>query len=149
MLSRPVASFSFLDQFLADNSKALPGWLSVATQFIGSYSTGELDTFYQKYPSPASFPAPSVPPAGPSETEDCLFLDVMVPATVIRKQAFRNRRAPVVVWFYGGGFTVGDKTQWPPADLLQRSYGGSTEGLILVAVNYRVSASLCNYQLMR
>lgn len=34
------------------------------------------------------------------------------------------------------------KTEWPPADLLKRSYGGDTEVLIIVAVNYRVSTSL-------
>lgn len=47
---------------------------------MAAYTTGQLDTFYKRYPSPASFPTPGVPPAGPSETEDCLFLDVMVPA---------------------------------------------------------------------
>ena len=138
-----------MNLLLADNYKAIPGWLAVFDQFLGPYLTGHTDTFYQKYPSPASFPAPSVPPAGPSETEDCLFLDVMVPATVFQKQAFRSSDVPVLVWFYGGGFTLGYKTEWPPADLMKRSYGGNTEGLIFVAINYRVSASLGNYKVMR
>ena len=73
----------------------------------------------------------------------------MVPATVFHKQASRSTRAPVLVWFYGGGFTTGYKTEWPPADLLKRSYGGNTEGLMFVAVNYRVSASLWKYKLLR
>lgn len=116
---------------------------------MAAHTTGQMDTFYARYPSPASFLNPSVLPAGPSETEDCLLLDVMVPASVSQKQAFRNRRAPVLVWFHEGGFTVGYKTDWQPADFLERSYGGGTEGLIFVAVNYRVSALLGNDRLMR
>lgn len=64
---------------------------------MAAYTTGQLDTFYKREPSPASFPTPGVPPAGPSETEDYLFLDVMIPAYVFRKQAFGNRRTPVLV----------------------------------------------------
>ena len=138
-----------LGLLFADDWKALPAWLTVADQFTALYSIGQTDTFYQNRSSPASFPMPSVPPAGPSETEDCLFLDVMVPATVFQKQAFRSVGSPVLVWFYGGGFTTGYKTEYPPADLLKRSYDGNTEGLIFVAVNYRVSASLEKYKLLR
>ena len=73
----------------------------------------------------------------------------MVPATVFHNQTAKNRRAPVLVWIYGGGCTVGYKTEWPPAELLKQSYAGNTDGLIFVAVNYRVSATVLNYGLMR
>lgn len=73
----------------------------------------------------------------------------MVPASGFQKQAFGSSSAPVLVWFDGGGFTVGYKTEWPPTDLLKRCYGSDTEGLILVAVNYRVSALVGNDRLMR
>lgn len=35
-----------------------------------------------------------------TETEDCLFLDVVVPRSVFER---KGRGAPVMVWIYGGG----------------------------------------------
>jgi para-nitrobenzyl esterase len=62
----------------------------------------------------------------PSEIEDCLHLNVAVPA----RQSARPR--PVLVWFYGGAF-VGGSTQLYPLDYLAR------EGdLVVVSVNYRL-----------
>ncbi len=39
-----------------------------------------------------SFPAPNVPPADPSETEDCLLLNVKVPETTIRSKNVANKK---------------------------------------------------------
>ncbi|KAI4182608.1 MAG: hypothetical protein LQ346_006542, partial [Caloplaca aetnensis] len=120
-------------------SAANPGWLQIAGQFIGPYLTNGTTAFYQQYPSPASFPRPEVPPADPSETEDCLFLDVLVPEQIFNRKTGR-KKAPVLVWIHGGGFTGGYKTQYPPTTLIKQSYSGPANGVIFVALNYRLGA---------
>lgn len=87
---------------------------------------------------------PYVPyPVDPRTTEDCLFLDVVVPKkifnraqnkTLVPKQSL----APVVVWIFGGGFAQGDKTLTDPVGLLERSTVVG-DGVVYVAINYRVS----------
>jgi len=64
-----------------------------------------------------------------STQEDCLFLDIYVPATA---QAGSN--FSVVVYLYGGGYQGGSKDNNNPAGLLKMS-GNS---IIFVAPNYRV-----------
>ncbi|KAL8930417.1 MAG: hypothetical protein Q9208_000601 [Pyrenodesmia sp. 3 TL-2023] len=73
-------------------------------------------------------------------SEDCLFLDVYVPAKAIDDPSLR---LPVISWFYGGGYVFGAKDQFQPAlplydgtGLLQLSEGN----VIFVASNYRVGA---------
>jgi carboxylesterase type B len=63
--------------------------------------------------------------------EDCLFLDVYVPANV-------TKDAAVMVWIYGGGYVLGSKDNHSPVGLLQAasSYGD----MIFVALNYRLGA---------
>ncbi|KAL8761586.1 MAG: hypothetical protein Q9184_002294 [Pyrenodesmia sp. 2 TL-2023] len=119
--------------------QANPGWLQIAGKFIGPYLTNSTTAFYQQYPSPASFPRAEVPPAGPTETEDCLFLDVLVPEPIFNRRN-AGKRAPVLVWIYGGGFAGGYKTQYPPTTLLKQSYSGSADGVVFVALNYRLGA---------
>ncbi|KAF2164753.1 hypothetical protein M409DRAFT_25147 [Zasmidium cellare ATCC 36951] len=50
-------------------------------------------------------------PRSPYETEDCLYLDVLVPEKVYQKRHDRAALTPVVVCIYGGGFVIGSKTQ--------------------------------------
>ncbi|POR37838.1 Carboxylic ester hydrolase [Tolypocladium paradoxum] len=82
-----------------------------------------------------------LPPADPSEREDCLFLDIMVP-----KRVFDNRHAqksPVMVWFYGGGFAFGKKGgDGNPAGLIERSrlLDPNGHGVIFIQFNYRGGA---------
>lgn len=78
----------------------------------------------------------------PRTTEDCLFLDVIVPKKVFdraQNKTFVPRKtlAPVLVWIYGGGYTEGDKSIYNPSGLIQESTGG--DGILFVAINYRVS----------
>ena len=72
------------------------------------------------------FPADDAP-VRTKPSEDCLFLNVWRPAT-------RNSSSlPVMVWIYGGGFTIGGTS---PA-----AYDGSNfarDGVILVSLNYRL-----------
>jgi para-nitrobenzyl esterase len=64
--------------------------------------------------------------AGPS-AEDCLYLNVWAPANA--------RNAPVMLWVYGGGGTMGAGST--------RTYDGSAfarDGVVLVTINYRLGA---------
>jgi carboxylesterase type B len=45
----------------------------------------------------------------------------------------------VLVWIYGGGYTEGDKTSsGDPAGLIARSLENGSEGVVYVAMNYRL-----------
>jgi len=64
--------------------------------------------------------------SGPS-SEDCLYLNVWAPA--------KARQAPVMVWLYGGGGTMGSGAVG--------SYHGDAfarDGVVLVTLNYRLGA---------
>lgn len=58
--------------------------------------------------------------------EDCLYLNVFTPA----KQG--GEGLPVMVWFHGGGFAVGDASSYDMTRL-------SREGVVVVTANYRVN----------
>ncbi|GKZ35877.1 hypothetical protein AbraIFM66950_006677 [Aspergillus brasiliensis] len=76
------------------------------------------------------------PPADSRITEDCLFLDVVVPKSVFEGS---SGAAPVLVWFTGGGFANGDKTEVLPTGLLERGLE-TGEDFVYVSVNYRLGA---------
>ncbi|ETI26891.1 hypothetical protein G647_09990 [Cladophialophora carrionii CBS 160.54] len=82
----------------------------------------------------------------PRMTEDCLFLDVIVPKKVFDGARSRIKRrqsngAPVVVWIYGGGYTGGSKGgSGNPSGLIASSQAGGGDGIIFVAMNYRLGA---------
>jgi carboxylesterase type B len=80
----------------------------------------------------------------PRTTEDCLFLDVVVPKDIFERTknktaTSRKNLAPVLVWIYGGGYVGGDKSSSNPTGLIQRSRLGNNDGIVYVALNYRVS----------
>jgi para-nitrobenzyl esterase len=63
-------------------------------------------------------------------SEDCLYLNVWAPAS-----ATPESRKPVLVWIYGGGFTVGSASM--------ANYGGEAlagKGVVYVAIAYRLGA---------
>lgn len=67
-------------------------------------------------------------------SEDCLYLNVWTPA----KSA--QDKLPVLVWIYGGGFSIG-WTGDPNYDceaIARKSLADSKESVILVSMNYRV-----------
>ncbi len=72
------------------------------------------------------WPANSVYDDGISNfSEDCLFLNVWAPA--------HARKAPVIVWIYGGGYVFG--STWEPY------YDGrnfAAHGIVFVSMNYRL-----------
>lgn len=72
-------------------------------------------------------------PPGPTESEDCLFLDVTV-----SNDTFEKGGAPVLVWIHGGGYIMRSKVEGgSPIGLLDRS-AEHGEGVVFVAINYRV-----------
>jgi len=122
---------------------ALPNWLQVAFPFIGAYLGGQ-KTFNQ---SSFTIPPPSAPsfPSNVGTPEDCLGLDVLVPKQIfdLAKNGTNttNVGAPVLVWIYGGGYTLGSKSQYGnPAGLLARSQQNGAPGVVYVAFNYRLGA---------
>lgn len=63
-------------------------------------------------------------------SEDCLYLNLWAPRT-----ARPGAKLPVVVWIYGGAFSVGSASMgWSRGDTL------ASKGVIYVAANYRVGA---------
>ena len=69
----------------------------------------------------------NVDPLNPRMSEDCLYLNVWTAAKS------GNDRLPVMVWIYGGGFTVGTGSR--------PLYGGANlakKGVIVVTLNYRI-----------
>jgi para-nitrobenzyl esterase len=79
----------------------------------------------------ARCPQLAAPPGTPhataaSDTEDCLTLDVTVPAGTPS-----DARLPVLVWIHGGGFSAGAGSDVDPRRL-------AVAGLVVVTVNYRL-----------
>jgi len=61
----------------------------------------------------------------PKGTEDCLYLSVHAPADP-------GPKAPVMVWFHGGGFTLGAPTFTDPSVLVEKF------GVVVVSPSYRL-----------
>ncbi|EFR00492.1 carboxylesterase [Nannizzia gypsea CBS 118893] len=71
--------------------------------------------------------------------EDCLFLDAYVPGKVLRNR--EHEKLPVIVWIYGGGYSIGSKDQtieegiYDGTSLVQHAAGNA----IVITFNYRLS----------
>ncbi|KAG9524404.1 carboxylesterase family protein-like protein, partial [Aureobasidium melanogenum] len=119
--------------------QANPAWDAIAAQWIPEYLLDNKTSFsmsdFNLSTSNSNSSAATV--TDPSETEDCLFLDVMVPEAIFNS----NEQHPVLVWIYGGGYTAGSKSgSGDPAGLLKRSQMDNSSGVIYVALNYRLGA---------
>jgi para-nitrobenzyl esterase len=68
--------------------------------------------------------------AAPSDTEDCLYLNVFTPKTAPDPAA----RQPVMVWFHGGGLFSGESNDYDGTKLARRG------NVVVVTINYRVGA---------
>jgi carboxylesterase type B len=117
--------------------QANPAWEIIAGQWIPEYllenkTSFTMSDFNLTIPSSNSSAATAT-----GETEDCLFLDVVVPEGIFNS----NKQHPVLVWIYGGGYTAGSKSgSGNPAGLLERSQLDNSSGVIYVAMNYRLGA---------
>lgn len=98
-------------------------------------------------------PGSSTKPFGQMDgraTEDCVFLDVLVPEVVFDNRTVNATTgvnatggAPVMVYAYGGGYLSGYKgANGDPTGLLQRSMVNpqTSPGVVWVQVNYRLGA---------
>ncbi|KAI5204271.1 carboxylesterase family protein-like protein [Aureobasidium subglaciale] len=118
--------------------QASPAWEAIAAQFIPAYLFGKTNFTMSDFNlTTSSSNSSAASTADPSENEDCLFLDVVVPEAIFNS----NEQHPVLVWIYGGGYTAGSKTgSGSPAGLLERSQNDNSSGVIYVAMNYRLGA---------
>jgi para-nitrobenzyl esterase len=81
----------------------------------------------------AAVPGPACPQAGSTaplpQSEDCLFLNVYVPAT-----AQPNANLPVMLWIHGGALVSGTGAQYDPSVMVAQN------NIIVVTINYRLGA---------
>ena len=80
------------------------------------------------------------PPPDMDQSEDCLFLDIYVPASALEPNA---AKLPVVVWLYGGAFVFGSKLNFGPEWPFYTGQGlieAANNKVIFVAGNYRLGA---------
>ena len=128
--------------------QASPLWGLGSVEYITRYLAGERSFNESDFSSASSLNisniaglASLIPKPDPRTTEDCLFLDVVVPQQLFKKKSKKSGGAAVLVWIYGGGYTAGSKSDsYNPAGLLARSQDGDDDGVIYVALNYRLGA---------
>jgi carboxylesterase type B len=112
--------------------QANPAWLGTAKQFLSLYLAGQTQFNTSSFNTSSS--EGGLPPQDPRTTEDCLFLDVVVPKPIFDR-AGKDCGAAVLVWIYGGGYTTGSKSSWGnPAGLLARSETDDQPGVIVSAL---------------
>ncbi|KAL6253262.1 hypothetical protein RBB50_000985 [Rhinocladiella similis] len=140
--SGPVAPSTNGPKVFNDGSRAvtcfqaLPAWTAYSASWIANGTAAfNISAGYQVPPLPLP------PPVQPSASEDCLFLDVMVPKAVF-DTARKGPGVPVMVWIHGGGYTLGSKTLYSPsaAGLIRASQAQGGPGIIWVAMNYRLGS---------
>ncbi|EHK46828.1 hypothetical protein TRIATDRAFT_194942 [Trichoderma atroviride IMI 206040] len=113
-----------------------PDWTLIATQFVTAWATGQLP--FNLTEAEINLKNTPQPPPDPRTTEDCLVLDVVVPKAVFERKS-SGRKAPVVVWIYGGGYVSGSKESWgSPNEIISASQEDGSDGIIWVAMNYRL-----------
>ena len=139
-------NISTLNHPIRLNANRRKAWFPSAVGYLTALRLSQNISNYTIPPPPPTLSAPGVPVRDPRETEDCLFLDIVVPQRIFAKKS--GPGAPVLVWIYGGGFTLGDKasalSSGSPATLVSRSLEEGQEGVIFLAMNYRLGLFVCN-----
>lgn len=96
--------------------------------------TFDLDSFN----SSAYFSAKAI---DPRTTEDCLFLDVVVPQQTFERKSKSGHSAAVMVFIHRGSFFMGSKSSYgDPSALVSRRQEGDRDGVIYVTLNHRLGA---------
>lgn len=67
-------------------------------------------------------------------SEDCLYLNIYIPADVYLVKTRNNERAPIVVFFHGGDGEMGSGLN----DIYDPSIFASMTGTIFITINYRL-----------
>ena len=101
---------------------------TAATQF-GSPCPQNISQFGNSIPLP--IPPNTVPVPGSADSEDCLFLNVYVPAD---RSADDGGSLPVLIWIHGGSNVYGEGSGYDPTPLVTQGH------IIVVTINYRLGA---------
>ncbi|EEU40553.1 uncharacterized protein NECHADRAFT_76924 [Fusarium vanettenii 77-13-4] len=127
--------------------QGVPLWQARAYKPIQMYSSGKEFSLESWEADIKNSTPPSGGPPAPPTTEDCLFLDVQVTRKVFNSVKNHNGGcdAPVLVWIHGGGGAFGSKNGYPslgfePDGLLKHAESFEKDGIIFVALNYRLGA---------
>ncbi|MCJ1367175.1 hypothetical protein MMC16_006307 [Acarospora aff. strigata] len=121
--------------------QAFPAWLAVVTPFVEAYLQGKPFDYNATVAALMANSTGRLPPQDPRTSEDCLFLDVMVPKQVFEQAGKKKGGAAVLVWIHGGGYTIGSKSAGEnPAGLIKASQVSGSPGVIYVSLNYRLGA---------
>lgn len=121
----------------------------IAELFVEAYLTGQSFNYTETEEYLASINATHFIIEDGRFTEDCLFLDVMVPEGIFDGRSNETEEcgssnstgAPVMVWIHGGGYVGGSKSDtYNSAGLLAASQADGSDGMIWVSMNYRVSS---------
>lgn len=119
--------------------QADPAWGQISAEFVPAYLTGKpFNASAAEAALAAQLQSFSPPPQDPRISEDCLFLDVIVPRKVFKDP---TAAAPVLVWIYGGGYVNGEKNgdgAYNPVGLINASRVTVSKEFVYVALNYRV-----------
>lgn len=132
--------------------QAQPAWSWIGQKFAAYVAAGNATEFnFTAAQEEVEVVLGAGPPEqDPATTEDCLFLDVVVPKSIY-ENACPEQGAPVVVWYllrplclqqltqrriFGGGFTAGSKDRFDPSQLIK----ASQDEVIFVAMNHRIGA---------
>ncbi|KAL7931937.1 Alpha/Beta hydrolase protein [Trichoderma chlorosporum] len=116
-----------------------PNYTIAAVQFATAWATNQLQSF--NFAEVEKIANSSPQPTDPRTTEDCLVLDVVVPKAVLDNTKSHGKKAPVLVWIYGGGYVSGTKESWgSPNGIIAASQEDGSDGIIWVAMNYRLGA---------
>ncbi|KAK2629200.1 hypothetical protein QTJ16_000020 [Diplocarpon rosae] len=121
--------------------QASPSWQQTTFRYLLGQPASKLS---EAVPTLDSFNFSSVPPLGAGASEDCLFLDVMVPTDIFTQKT--GPGASVLVWIHGGGYVGGGKSatgsSGNPAGIIARSLENNGEGVIFVSLNYRLGVTV-------
>ncbi|MCJ1475369.1 hypothetical protein MMC13_004031 [Lambiella insularis] len=151
--AKPLAPTTVAEPELNDGSderrciQQIPYWAAYAQKYLLDYAAGKNIT-KEGWTNPPEEPIkyPELAPRDPAEHEDCLFLDVWVDKDVYDNRSdepSQGEGAPVIVWFFGGGYGFGYKDQGTERhdglnERARKSNNGT--GLVYVDFNYRVGA---------
>ncbi|KAK2030375.1 alpha/beta-hydrolase [Colletotrichum zoysiae] len=104
--------------------QAQPGWFDYIGSDVGNQT--EMPPFTED----------DVYPPRPGSSEDCLFLDVLVPEKVFN--ARMTATVPVLLFIHGGGYVQGSKTEYGSGVGLLSAAAQNGQDLIYVSINYRL-----------
>ncbi|EUC39617.1 hypothetical protein COCMIDRAFT_31251 [Bipolaris oryzae ATCC 44560] len=104
--------------------QAQPGWFNYVGSDVGNQT--EMSSFTEN----------DIYPPRPGSSEDCLFLDILVPEHVFNQR--NMAKASVLLFIHGGGYVQGSKTEYGSGVGLLNAAAQNDQELIYVSINYRL-----------